>query len=509
MKFEDFAELNEELQEMTPTQSVAKVSRIILGMDDQEHSLLGLLAKDYPNSGVGEAGLVKRICEMIGAPEWNLQQLIDDEGTLPDAIKAMVGPSRLDDIVLNELEIADVMDELTMGTAESIYEMYFDNYPTLSRTARKWLTAFLLKKPRNGIGESEVKKMLCKTYGYKAKEMKKAASFLTIEELITQSVMNGKLHYAPTVGKFMTPMLAKTIKHRIANKCIVDYKYDGIRAQVHVKKNGEVTIFNRRGDDVTHRYRDMATLTYEELDLASMGTNVILDGEIYPINEDGTPADFKLMGSRIHGKEDDVIYRQDVTVRFFDLLYWDNESYFNKPYLERFETMQQAWGASYLIAENKMVTTQDEMLEYYQQAIDDGFEGVIVKSLDSHYDFGARSYSWSKFKPPTVDVDCWVTGVTRGKGKRAGYYGSYDIAILDGLNVIPFGSVGSGFSDSDLKFLTEMYDEKGPEQMIIEVKGDIVTQDESGNYGLRFPRYVKYRDDKTEPTDISELKIGE
>ena len=54
-----------------------------------------------------------------------------------------------------------------------------------------------------------------------------------------------------------------------------------------------------------------------------------------------------------------------------------------------------------------------------------------------------------------------------------------------------------------------MYDEKGPEQMIIEVKGDIVTQDENGNYGLRFPRYVKYRDDKTEPTDISELKIGE
>ena len=102
-----------------------------------------------------------------------------------------------------------------------------------------------------------------------------------------------------------------------------------------------------------------------------------------------------------------------------------------------------------------------------------------------------------------------MTGVTRGKGKRAGFYGSYDIAILDGLDIIPFGSVGSGFSDSDLKFLTEMYDEKGPEEMIIEVKGDIVTQDENGNYGLRFPRYVKYRDDKTEPTDISELKIGE
>ena len=503
MKFEDFAELNEELQEMTPTQSIAKVSRIITSMDDQEYSLLGLLAKDYPNVGVGEAGLIKRICDMIVAPECNLQHLIDDEGTLPDAIKAMVGPSRLDEVITNQLEIADVMDELTCGTAESIYNMYFDNYPTLTRTARKWLTAFLLKKPRNGIGESEVKKMLCKTYGYKAKEMKKAAGFLTIDELITQSVMNG---YAPTVGKFMTPMLAKTIKHRITNKCIVDYKYDGIRAQVHIKKNGEVTIFNRRGDDVTHRYTDIANLTFT---LLKNQVDIILDGEIYPVNDDGTPADFKLMGSRIHGKERDVIYRQDVTVRYFDILYYDTKTLFNRPFRERNEWLGLAFDDYKLLAEYIEVTTQDEMLEYYQQAINDGFEGVIVKSLDSQYDFGARSYSWSKFKPPTIDVDCWVTGATRGKGKRAGFYGSYDIAIVDGLDIIPFGSVGSGFSDDDLKFLTEMYDEKGPEEMIIEVKGDIVTQDENGNYGLRFPRYVKYRDDKTEPTDISELKIGE
>ena len=150
MKFEEFAVMNEELQEMTPTQSVAKVSRIITGMDDQEYSLLGLLAKDYPNSGVGEAGLIKRICELVGAEQHQLEWMIDEEGTLPDAMKVMQGPTE----ATSELEIADVMDELTMGTAETIYDMYFTNFPTLTRTGRKWLTAFLLKKPRNGIGES-------------------------------------------------------------------------------------------------------------------------------------------------------------------------------------------------------------------------------------------------------------------------------------------------------------------------------------------------------------------
>ena len=42
--------------------------------------------------------------------------------------------------------------------------------------------------------------------------------------------------------------------------------------------------------------------------------------------------------------------------------------------------------------------------------------------------------------------------------------------------------------------------------MIIEVKGDMLTQNENGEYGLRFPRFVKYRDDKSEPTQLKEVK---
>ena len=47
---------------------------------------------------------------------------------------------------------------------------------------------------------------------------------------------------------------------------------------------------------------------------------------------------------------------------------------------------------------------------------------------------------------------------------------------------------------------------KGDNNMIIEVKGDMLTQNENGEYGLRFPRFVKYRDDKSEPTQLKEVK---
>ena len=34
----------------------------------------------------------------------------------------------------------------------------------------------------------------------------------------------------------------------------------------------------------------------------------------------------------------------------------------------------------------------------------------------------------------------------------------------------------------------------------------MITTNEKGEYGLRFPRYVKHRDDKNEPTQLKEVK---
>ena len=170
----------------------------------------------------------------------------------------------------------------------------------------------------------------------------------------------------------------------------------------------------------------------------------------------------------------------------------------------RLDTLEMHFDES-LVATYKEINNQDEMLEYYNEAIEAGFEGVIVKDPNMAYDFGARSKGWLKYKPPLVDVDCVVTGANLGAGKRAGLYGAYHIAIKDGDDLVPIGLVGSGFTDEDLVILHEIYNNKGDNNMIIEVKGDMITQNEKGEYGLRFPRYVKYRDDKSEPTQLKEV----
>ena len=325
--------------------------------------------------------------------------------------------------------------------------------------------------------------------------------FMSLEDVINQAIDTGNLEYVPIAGNYMKPMLAKAGKY-IRGRRWCDYKYDGIRAQVHQNEDG-IKIFNRKGDDITNKFvNDLIPVIEKCVDPVDW----IVDGEIYPVDTEGNPAEFKNMMSRIHGKTDEVIYRNPVTIRLFDCLMYGGQPVYESNLDERLDTLKLHFDES-LVAQSIEINNQVEMLEYYSEAIEAGFEGVIVKDPNLVYEFGKRSKGWLKYKPPLVDIDCIVTGANAGAGKRAGTYGAYHIAIRNGETLVPFGLVGSGFTDEDLVFLKGIYDNKGDNSMIIEVKGDMVTQNENGEYGLRFPRYVKYRDDKSEPTQLEELNI--
>lgn len=494
MNFEEWAKLTEELSTMTPTEMARRVMNIDFGNDF--NLVFNTWAKTYDNVGVGVAGLAKRLSETMDFELETFEEMYEMEGGLAEWFDAYGDNEQESDVSLE-----DALSCLYAETVEEAYELYFDVFVNLSSMGRKWLTAYMVKKTRNGIGESEVKKMLVKQKGMKAAEMKRAACFLQTAEIISQlSIGNGRLIYAPTIGKFMTPMLAKGGDFTVNDRCLVDYKYDGIRAQFHISPNKELTVFNRKGDNITDKFLDIGG---DLLDVCD-DKGWILDGEIYPVNEDGSPAEFKLMMSRIHGKDKSKIYRNAVTASIFDVLYYDGQSVFDWTYRLRNVLLDKVgkFAAKQTVIENK-----EEMMDFYHEAISDGYEGVIVKSLDSPYEFGKRSKAWMKYKPPMIDVDCLVTGASFGAGKRAGKLGSFEIAITDGVELIPIGSVGSGFTVDDLTMMTRLYNNHGPNKIIIEVKGDMVTQNERGEYGLRFPRFVKYRDDKVEPTNIKELNL--
>lgn len=493
MMWNDFAEVNERFIEMTPTQMVKYFDDNPM---EQTEVILNLWAGNYPNNGAGEAGLISRVADKYNVDTETIETLITIEGGLGEAVEMLFDNDHED----NDIKVSDVYAALNRAKMTDVFAQIMNCFDSVNALGKKWIVAFLLNQTRNRCGNTVVKKMMQKTYGIPASDMKKATSFLPMETVISQAVNDGALYYIPQAGNYMKPMLAKGGDFQVTNRRFCDYKYDGIRAQIHQNENG-ITIFNRKGDDITSKFEnDLIPLIKENADPVDW----IVDGEIYPIDTEGNPAEFKNIMSRIHGKTDDVIYRNDVTVKLFDCLMYGGQPVFEDDLDTRWETLKMHFGED-LVAKMIEVNTQEEFLTVYEEAIEGGFEGVIVKDPNLSYDFGARSKGWLKYKPPMIDVDVIVTGATMGTGKRTGVYGAYDIAVKDGDNLVSLGKVGSGFTDEDLTFLTQEYNRLGAGNLIIEVKGDILTKNESGDYGLRFPRYVKYRDDKEEPTQLKEI----
>ena len=296
-------------------------------------------------------------------------------------------------------------------------------------------------------------------------------------------------------GSFVKPMLAKEVPmNKWPENKIVDYKYDGNRYQIH-KEGNNVIIFNRKGNIATPQFQDVVERVRQ------YDVDCILDGEIYPIKDDGSPAEHKQMATRVHSK-DHAEAREKVKVKWviFDCLKIGDETIMDLPYSERLVRFSQLPDQAHRMKEG------DDVLAFYNRAINDGFEGIIVKDTSLPYEAGKRSAGWAKYKPPRIELDVAITTAKYGEGSRANVFGTFGISVKSDSGFKSVGSIGTGFSDTDLVWLTnelrknvETYDNGTYNllpRVVLEVSADLVSQDSKGNYGLRFPRCKRIRHDK-------------
>jgi DNA ligase 1 len=134
---------------------------------------------------------------------------------------------------------------------------------------------------------------------------------------------------------------------------------------------------------------------------------------------------------------------------------------------------------------------KDQLERYAKDNVNAGFEGIMIKEMEAPY-ICKRSTDWMKWKP-TITVDLEVIGVEEGTGRNEGRLGALVCAGDDDAKFITV-NVGSGFSDTDRDELWR--DRNLVVGKTCEILCDVITQNQDGSYSLRFPRFVRFRDDK-------------
>ena len=131
----------------------------------------------------------------------------------------------------------------------------------------------------------------------------------------------------------------------------------------------------------------------------------------------------------------------------------------------------------------------------YNTAINRGYEGIMIKDLDAKYRSG-RSNNILKHKPARIELDLVISSAKYGEGRRAGLFGSFGISAKTENGYQSVGNVGSGLSDKKIidKYSSDVF--YVLPRIVLEVRCDLISQDSDGNYGLRFPRVVRIRNDK-------------
>jgi DNA ligase 1 len=249
---------------------------------------------------------------------------------------------------------------------------------------------------------------------------------------------------------------------KLGGQCAAEYKYDGMRVQAHRTADGTIELFTRRLERVAAQFPDVV-----EVLAAGLGpAEAIVEGEVVafdPAAGELRPFGEVMFRRRKYGIADAV---RDVPVSLFcfELLYADGQDLTTRPYPQRRAALAGAItpSARLRLTTAAEVATPAALDAAFGQAVTDGCEGLVCKSVGpaSGYQAGARGWQWIKLKRDyrtelSDTTDLVVVGAFAGRGRRAGVYGALLLAAYDPAAEV-FAAVtkcGAGFSDADLAAL--------------------------------------------------------
>lgn len=406
----------------------------------------------------------------------------------------------------------------------------------MSPQEAKYLIKIINGEMRIGLVEGLIEIAIAKAFNQNIKVIREA--MLVAGDIAQVSILAKRNLLDKAIIKPLTPLsfmladvmfTAEEIINYYEKPLICEYKYDGIRVQMH-KFGQEIRMFSRKLADVTNAFPELAdaalsaTASTSSSSSSSPSSNIdfILDGEILAFRNN-KPLHFQELQKRLRKKTvtEQIIAEVPVIYTVYDIMYFNGEAIIKKPLNERKEILscivfkQPIINSSY-----KIVNSEQEIISMFGVSKDIGHEGLVLKEPNSQYHPGRRGRYWVKLKKELDTIDAVILIAEYGHGKRAGTLSDYTFAVRDEKNnnkLRVIGKAYSGLTDEEIDDMTnrlkslmvkdEAYKIIVKPEIVLEIAFDSIQKSDrhDSSFALRFPRIKNIRNDKT-VADIDTLE---
>ena len=325
------------------------------------------------------------------------------------------------------------------------------------------------------------------------KDLKAGFTSNTVNKVLAEFGNAGTVYMTPDFSCQLAKNGDDHPKKMIGEK-LLDPKLDGTRAIVICNTDtSQVTLHTRNGklnENFPQIVSAMAKL------LPKLKCSMVFDGEL-------VSRSFQALMTQMNRK--DNVDTSDAKLALFDCLpladFINSECTLSQ--IDRHEALaafqpllaEYTTGAVYVIPKLLVnLSTDDGQLafkEFNREAIDAGFEGIMVKDPKAKYQT-KRTDAWMKIKP-FITVDLAIVGFEPGKtgSKFENTLGGIVCRGVDHNKEIEV-TVGGGFSEELRDQIWEARDRLIG--YIIEIKGDALTLRQNGViWSMRFPVFMQFR----------------
>jgi DNA ligase-1 len=314
---------------------------------------------------------------------------------------------------------------------------------------------------------------------------------------------------------------------------LVEWKYDGIRAQV-VKRAGRVWIWSRGEELVSERFPEIMAVA------EGLPDGTVLDGEVlvWP-DSDERPASFNRLQQRITRKTLSKKLLADTPAVFlsYDLLEVGGIDQRGRPQRQRRAGLEALLtGRPLRISPRVQAADWTELAALRAESRARGVEGFMLKHWQSLYGSGRTKSegTWWKWKIEPLTADGVLIYAQAGHGRRASVYTDYTFAVWNrppanageaqavveaiarrepavpgALQLVPFAKAYSGLSDEefaavDREIRAHTLEKFGPVRSVrptlvfeLAFEGVNLSPRHKSGIAVRFPRMLRIRHDKS------------